>query len=286
MIDLHMHSTGSDGQYAPAELMKKAKAGGLTAVALTDHDSSSGLIEAGEIAAALGLEFFPGIEISCKYAGEMHMLGYGIRPMSEAIQKACAKFVELRELRARKIIAYLASKGVGISLADVRRKAGGQILGRPHFAQVMLEQGYVRTIREAFDRYLATPEFDKIERPKPAPEAGIKIIHDGGGVAVLAHPKSLKLAGDALERQVRTLVDAGLDGIETYYGAHTPEQIAEYHALALKYHLLETAGSDFHGEKVKPEISLGRRQGSADLLVSEEQEAEILLELRKHVPAK
>lgn len=269
MIDFHMHSTASDGEYAPAALMEKAKKAGLTTVALTDHDSVAGIAEAQAAAEQLGLSFIPGIEISCQYSGELHMLGYGIDPESEAIRKACAHFVELRDIRAQQILAFLAERGVHLTLADVEAQAGGRVLARPHFACAMLAKGYIQNYREAFDKYLATPEFDAIERPKPEPEEGIRIIHEGGGKAVLAHPMSLKLSGMAMEKKVEELVNAGLDGIEIYYGSHTPEQMEEYHALAWRFGLLETAGSDFHGENVKPDIVLGCRKGTREPLVSE-----------------
>ena len=269
MIDLHMHSTASDGQYEPVWLMEKAKKAGLTAVALTDHDAVVGIAEAQAAAERLGLHFIPGIEISCKYSGELHMLGYGIDFESEAIRKACARFVELRDIRAQQILAFLAERGVELTLEDVEAQAGGRVLARPHFARAMLAKGYIENYREAFDKYLATPEFDKIERPKPEPKEGIRIIHEGGGKAVLAHPVSLKLSGEALEKKVEELVNAGLDGIETYYGSHTQKQMDEYHALAQRFGLFETAGSDFHGEKVKPDIVLGCRKGTKEPLVSE-----------------
>lgn len=281
MIDLHTHSTGSDGQFRPSELVKKAYESGINVLAITDHDSTSGIAEGAEAARRLDIDFIPGIEISCQYPGEMHMLGYFIDIESEAIQAACRRFVELRDVRAQKIIDYLQSKGCDIKLSDVKEKAGGRILGRPHFAQVLLEKGFVPDYRAAFDRYLATPEFDRIERPKPEPEVGIKIIHDGGGIAVLAHPMSLKLEMDALDRKVEELCSYGLDGIETYYGKHSKEQIEAYHRLAQKYHLIETAGSDFHGEKVKKDIQIGRRAGTGDVLVDEKKGAEIVWRLKE-----
>lgn len=257
MIDLHAHTTASDGQYGPSDLVEKAHGLGIKYLAVTDHDSVSGVGQALQRARELGIECIPGIEISTAGAAEMHILGYGIDIDSEAVRQMCRRFVDLRRERAEKIIGYLQSKGVSIVLEDVYEYAKTELIARPHFARVLLENGYVGDIREAFDKYLATPEFDKIERPKPPPEEGIRMIHAAGGAAVLAHPVSLGLSGTELDAMVRKLLDAGLDGIETYYGQHSPEQKQEYHALASRYGLVETAGSDFHGENVKPDISLG-----------------------------
>jgi len=275
MLDLHTHTTASDGQYAPGMLVRKAKQQGITTLAITDHDSVDGLLEGKEEAERQGIEYIPGIEISVKSENEMHILGYFIDYKAPVIQKACDQFVQFRRERTGRIIEYLKNCGILITQEEVEKKAGLKVVGRPHFAQVLLEKGYVGSMREAFDRYLATPEFAKIERPKPSAKKGIQIIHEAGGIAVLAHPMTLKLEGDLLRKQLSLLKEWGLDGIETYYSKHSNEQILEYHKLALKYQFIETAGSDFHGETVKPDIFLGRKQNSDSLLVSMELQDEL-----------
>ncbi len=275
IVDLHMHSTASDGQYAPEALVKKVKEAGIGLMALTDHDSVGGVREAERAADEAGIEFIAGIELSIRHENELHMLGYGIDIQDQALQKFCAQLVRDRETRAERIITYLDSKGVKVTEEEVREKAGSNLIGRPHFAQILLEKGYVSSIQEAFDRYLATEEFSRIERPKPTAEEGLAMIHNAGGIAVLAHPHSLKKTGKALKEEVRALKERGMDGIESYYSTHTPKQVAEYHALAQSFQLLETAGSDFHGEKVKPAIFLGKKAGGRELLVDADRDLDL-----------
>ncbi len=267
IVDLHMHSNASDGQYAPDELVEKVKKAGISLMALTDHDSVGGVERAVKAAAEAGIRCIAGIELSIQHEAEFHLLGYGIDIDNAALGEFCAQLVRDRETRADKIIAYLASYGLTVTPEEVREKAGSNLIGRPHFAQVLVEKGYVGSIQEAFDRYLATEAFSRIERPKPTAEEGLAMIHGAGGVAVLAHPASLKKTGEELEREVCALKDLGLDGIETYYSTFDAGQIAEYHSLAQRYNLLETAGSDFHGEKIKPAIFLGKKAGGRELLV-------------------
>lgn len=275
MIDLHMHSTASDGQYTPEELVKLVKNAGIELMALTDHDSIAGVEEAQQVAHQNGICCIAGIELSIRHEQELHMLGLGIDTHNERLSRFCEQLVRDRDTRADKIISYLEEFGLTVLRQEVEAKAGSNVIGRPHFAQVLLEKGYVSSIQEAFDRYLATEGFSKIERPKPSAEEGIHMIHEAGGIAVLAHPVSLKKSGADLKQEISELVKEGLDGIETYYSTHTEKQIQEYHELAKKYQLIETAGSDFHGEKIKPAIVLGHKEGGHEILV----DAELLLDL-------
>lgn len=278
MIDLHIHSTASDGQYSPGELVKMAKSQGITAIALTDHDTVAGLREAQEAAEQAGITFVPGIEISVKtegVGGEFHILGYGIHPEHPVIQAMCSRFIALRSQREDKIFDFLAERGVSLTREQVECYAANGLVARPHFARAMVKAGYVSTVREAFDRYLAIPEFDRIERPKPSPEEGIHSILDAGGIPVLAHPVQLGLAEDALERLLRNLKKAGMKGVECYYSTHTPEQTRSFLSMAQKEGLIITGGSDFHGEKVKADIALGT--GIKDSLRVPDDLAEILL---------
>lgn len=248
--DLHTHTNASDGQYSPAEVVQKAKEAGIAYLAVTDHDTIDGLPEAMETGREYGLTVISGIELGAKEDRHMHILGYAFRPDDKALQALCRKLRQGRDERKYRIIDFLKSKGISLSLEEVEQTAGGSVIARPHFAQVMLRHGYVNSIREAFDRYLDTEEYQAIERYKADAATCIQIIHQAGGKAVLAHPYQLNLSDAALERTVANLKTAGLDGLECFYPQHTRQMEEHYLALACKFSLCVTGGSDFHGEKV------------------------------------
>lgn len=259
-IDLHTHTTASDGQYSPSELIKMAKEKGIERLAITDHDTVSGLDEAVRAAAKLGLDFVPGIEISTHKGVEIHMLGLGIDFKNEELVRKCEEFEQSRAERAQRICDYLNRLCIPVDLAEVKEYAGEGSIGRPHFAQWLQEHGYVASRKEAFSRYLNTPRFKAAtERVKPSPEEAISLIHGAGGIAVLAHPGLLKFGRKNQESLIRTLKAAGLDGIECFYSQHEKKQEEYYLRLAGEYNLKVSCGSDFHGEKVKPNISLGMK---------------------------
>ena len=194
MIDLHIHTTCSDGQFSPEETIRMAHQAGVTVAAVTDHDTVSGIVAASAAAVACGMTFFPGIEISVQGGKELHILGYGVHPDSDVLHQFCAKHAADRTERCGKMLAYLQKKGAAITLEDVRRCNQGKTSGRPHFARTLVELGYASSVQDAFEKYLTTPEFyARVERPKPTPEEGIRVIRSAGGVAVLAHPHQLKL---------------------------------------------------------------------------------------------
>ena len=226
LADLHTHSTASDGQYAPAALVEKAAAAGIQVLAVTDHDTIDGAEEAVRAGTALGLTVLRGVELGAAEDRHMHILGLHLGPECPALTALC------RKLRASRDVA------------------------RPHFAQVMLRRGYVTSLREAFDRYLDSDEYQRIERWKAGAAECIAAVHSAGGRAVLAHPYQLGYADDRLEETLRTLREKGLDGLECFYPRHTPGQTAAYLRLAEKYGLHITAGSDFHGEAVRPDTRL------------------------------
>lgn len=258
MIDLHIHTTRSDGQFSPKGTMRLAKKAGVTVAAVTDHDTVAGLAEAAEAAKNLEMDFFPGIELSVQGERELHILGYGIDRESPELLTFCKAQKDSRVERVGHILAYLARKGVPVTIEDVLKVNHGAATGRPHFARTLVEKGYVSSTEEAFDKFLTTDEYyEKVERKKATPAEGMEVLRRAGGVAVLAHPHWLHLSGEALEKLVRRLIADGLSGIEVYYSRHTPEQTREYLSLAKKYDLLVTCGSDFHGYAVKPDISLG-----------------------------
>jgi predicted metal-dependent phosphoesterase TrpH len=258
LIDLHLHTNRSDGQYSPRALVRLAAKQGVSLMAITDHDTIDGVAEGAEAAREAGIDFIPGIEISVKGNRELHILGYCIDCENPELLRMNAEFVRLRGLREERIYAYLEGKGVPVSRADVRRHAAGDMVGRPHFARALVEAGYAADFRDAFVKYLATPDFYAIERPKPLPETGIGVIRAAGGVAVLAHPVSLRLTAPELDALLAELARNGLRGLECYYSSHSIEQTELYLSLARKHGLVVTGGSDFHGERVRQDVAIGR----------------------------
>lgn len=258
IIDLHTHTTYSDGELTPYELISKAKSIGCTRIAITDHDTVGGIAEGRKAAFESGIEFIPGIEISTQEKEEVHILGYGIDEHNEQLCKKCQEFADSRAKRAELICEFFARRGIVIPLEEVRRIAGGEIIGRPHFAAYLEQHGLVSSRKEAFSRYLNSYDFHKeVTRQKPTPEEAIQLIHESGGKAVLAHPGLLKKNSMEVDLFIATLKRAGLDGIECIYNKHTPAQIEKFWALAKKYNLKTGCGSDFHGEHVKPGVELG-----------------------------
>lgn len=253
MVDLHTHTSASDGQYSPSQVVCMAKKAGITCLAVTDHDTISGLQEARGAGKEYGITVVRGIELGAKEKRHLHIVGLGFCENAIELQMLCNKLRQSRDERKYRIVDFLREKGIEISLDEVTELAGGEVIARPHFAQVMLRHGYVSSIREAFDRYLDTDEYQRIERFKAPAAECIEVIHQGGGKAILAHPYQLGMTDDALEQQIAQLKDVGLDGIECYYPQHTPEMTRRYLEFAQKYDLYVSGGSDFHGEAVHPE---------------------------------
>lgn len=268
IADLHTHSTASDGQYAPGELIRRGKDRGLEVLALTDHDTVAGLDEAVRAGERLEMRVLRGVELSAKEYPNLHILGYGFAEGPSRLTELCREMRERRNKRKYEIIDYLRTKGVDIPLAEVEALASGGVVGRPHFAQVVVNHGYAACNREVFDRWLDTEEFQEINnRFKVDAGTCLEAIKRSGGRASLAHPYQVRLEDEALEELVAQLKEGGLDAIECYYPRHTPEQTAFYQRLAEKYDLHITGGSDFHGEKVKPDIQLAAWELELDWLL-------------------
>ena len=257
LCDLHTHTAASDGQYLPRQLVELAGEKGLQVLAVTDHDTIAGVDEAMAAGAELSLRVIRGVELSAREHPNFHILGYGFRDGETELARLCEKFRAGRDERKYRIVDFLRQKGVDIDLAEVEELAGGEVIARPHFAQVMVRRGYAATNREAFDRYLDTEEFRQtVKRFKADARTCVEAIKAAGGKASLAHPYQMGLPDGELEALVKRLKGWGLDAIECHYPKYTPEQQVWYLHLAEQYRLHATGGSDFHGERVKPDIQL------------------------------
>jgi predicted metal-dependent phosphoesterase TrpH len=270
-IDLHIHSTASDGTHAPQEIVAMAAKLGLQAIAITDHDTLDGSRQAFTCDKPTSLSLLSGIEISvqapayCNIKGSLHILGYGIDPEDPPLLQALKKFQTIRKERILRIVDRMNQLGTPLTVQLVKDEAGNGTPGRPHVASAMVKAGYAKDINDAFDRYLGNGKPACIEKARMKCEKAFDLIHSAGGIPVLAHPYLIPCrTQDDLERLVKNLCDLGLKGLEIYYPQHTPEGIAHYLQLADKYGLLVTGGTDFHGELI-PEIALGR--GSGDFFV-------------------
>ena len=226
LADLHTHSTASDGQYSPAQVVQRAGQAGVEVLALTDHDTIDGVEEAVQAGKTLGMTVLRGVELGAKEARHLHILGLALPRDCAPLARLCRKLLDGRNERKYRIVDFLKEKGVPVDLAEVEQLAGGEVIARPHFAQVMVRHGYVKDSREAFDRYLDTEEYQRIERFKASAADCIAAIRQSGGRAVLAHPCQLKLPMEELEQLVRRLKEAGLEGMECYYPEHTPQMAA------------------------------------------------------------
>lgn len=242
-VDLHVHSTASDGVLSPSEVVSTALARGLSVLALTDHDTLSGVAEAQAAAAGTGLEVIPGAEVNSEGAwGDLHILGYCLDPESPLLKKRLEAMRDARLGRARKMLEKLGQMGMPLDWEEVRALAAGESVGRPHVARALLNRGYVTSIQAAFDRYIANDGPAYVPRLRLTPAEVIEAIRTAGGVAVLAHP----VHSSAVDL-IPELVPLGLQGLEVYYPGHSQRDVQELLALCRRYGLLATGGSDFHG---------------------------------------
>ncbi len=266
MIDLHCHSTVSDGTDSPTALVDLARAAGLHALAITDHDTLDHVDESVRAGAAVGVRVVPACELSCTTppgVGTMHLLVY-FPAAQGALEDALFALRGGRDERNMQIVERLRETGVDITMADVLRETGDGTVGRPHIAAALVHKGYVDSIDEAFDTWLARGRPAYLERTRLSPGDALRLAHDAGAVTSLAHPGSLDLDDDALDGFVGALVDDGLDALECEYARYTREERDEYRALAGRHGLLPTGGSDYHGA-YKPDLRLGVGRGDLDV---------------------
>jgi len=260
-IDLHLHTTHSDGSLRPAEVLALAKQADVTALAITDHDITTGIPEATVTGQELGIEIIPGVEIS-SFDGknELHILGYYLDWQDDLLNERLSTLRASRHRRNPLIIERLRAAGLDVTYEEVRAIAGTESVGRPHIARLLMEKKYVTSAKEAFDRFLAEGKPAYVARELPTPAEAVGWIREAKGVAVLAHPTWVRETGEGLRNCVAGLKAVGLGGVEVHYSTHTKSQTASYLEMARRLDLLVTGGSDFHG-LTKPDIAVGTGRG-------------------------
>lgn len=254
-VDLHIHSSASDGRFSPAEIIRKSAEAGLTVIALADHDNIDSIAPALEAARDFPqLKVIPGVEISVDVPeGEVHMLGYFIDYTDQELLANLERMGNSRQKRAQGMIAKLANLGLTIEWERVREIAGKGSVGRPHIAQALLEKGYISSIKEAFTKYIGWGGPAYVEREKMSPAEAVELILRAKGLPVLAHP----LTFNDPETLIIRLKKSGLVGLEAYYKNYTREEINRLVSLAEKYGLIATGGSDYHGLDDSDEVMIG-----------------------------
>jgi len=266
-IDLHVHTTASDGTSSPSEIFTLACKLQLGAIAITDHDTIDGVREALRLGIPSFLQFMTGVEISATpppsfhCPGSFHILGYGIRIEDPVLNQTLLKLQDARKNRNPRIIERLNTLGIDVSLEEVRQFAGDGLLGRPHIARVMVDKGFAQSINDAFDKYLGKGKPAYVDKFRVDTRQAITLIRGAGGIPVLAHPYLLEAENEkVLEDLVVTMKNMGLMGLEVHYPDHPPAHTAQYIELAKRRHLLMSGGTDFHGT-LKPQIQMGTGNG-------------------------
>lgn len=267
-VDLHTHSTASDGSVSPSRLVAMAGEAGLTHLALTDHDTLEGWEQAAKAAAGLDLELIPGVELSLDYDdGGMHLLVLWLRPGDGPLQGRLQGLQDGRTGRNERIVEILSDLNMPITIDEVMEEAGGGSVGRPHIAAVMMNRGYVPDIRTAFDLWLGSGQPAYVGRDRLAPQEAIELARQSGAVPILAHPHTLGITtAPAMADELNRLRRSGLVGLEAHYAGYRRHERAGYADLARRFDLVPSGGSDYHGS-YKPGLELGT--GYGDLSVPE-----------------
>ena len=260
IIDLHVHSTESDGTLTPKDLVAEAKKAGLAAFALTDHDTCQGVCKAMPLAASAGIELIPGIELSTDYHGkEVHIVGLYIDIENEQLLKKTAEYRKCRSERNALMVEALQKEGLSITMEELVAENPDCVITRANIARFLYEHGQIKSVREAFDRYIGDHCKCYVGRLKVASTDAVRLIKEAGGTAILAHPLLYGLSNTNLQKMIDELKPAGLDGLEAIYSTYTGEE-QQMKRLARENGLLISGGSDFHGSN-KPDIALGRGRG-------------------------
>lgn len=261
IIDLHVHSTESDGTLTPEDLVAEAKKAGLAAFALTDHDTCQGVCKAMPLAASAGIELIPGIELSTDYHGkEVHIVGLYINTENEQLLKKTAEYRKCRSERNALMVEALRKEGISITMEELAAENPDCVITRANIARFLYEHGQIKSVREAFDRYIGDHCKCYVGRLKVASTDAVRLIKEAGGTAILAHPLLYGLSNTNLQKMIDELKPVGLDGLEAIYSTYTTGEEQQMKRLARENGLLISGGSDFHGSN-KPDIALGRGRG-------------------------
>jgi 3',5'-nucleoside bisphosphate phosphatase len=262
--DLHVHTSASDGALTPSQVVERAKSLGLSGIAVTDHDTVAGLAEALSAGEHVGIDVITGVEFSVESEKEMHILGYCVGH-ARKLEHVFLNLNKARRERNPMIVDKLRQLGMDITIDEVEKEAGESVVGRPHIARVLMKKGYVGSIKDAFERYLAAGRPGYAYRKKLMPHRAIELILEQGGLPVLAHPKLLHLSAVELEQLVTGLAQGGLWGIEAYYPSHTPDEAGLFCDIARRAGLFVTSGSDFH-DGIRNELDMGCAWAEDDML--------------------
>ena len=257
MIDLHSHTRHSDGDRTPAQLLAEAAAAGVEVLSVTDHDTVSGIAECREAARAVSVRLVAGIELSCDLHGrEVHILGHFLDETSPALGKLARAMLQERRERMERMVARAASTGLsGVTMEKVVARSGGDNLGRPHLARVLVDCGHAHSIKDAFDRLLHPRGSLWVDRRRLSVEEALEIVHGAGGTASVAHPG----ANGISRQELKSMAEVGLDAVEAWHPEHPPNQAEAFTRWGEELGMLATAGSDYHGPTVQPDRKLGDR---------------------------
>lgn len=268
MFDLHVHTTASDGEFSPSKILEKAKNLNLDTISITDHDTTDGIREAIKYSKKININFIPGIELNAHVPkGKMHILGYYFNINDTSFLLTMKSLKKEREDRNNKFIQEFNKQGINITIENLKKYSTGNIISKPHFARALLDKGYINDIEEAYSNYFNVSPMKDIKRKSLSPQEAITLIKKAGGIAILAHPITLKLNYDELKLEIKTLKKLGLDGIECYNSIHSPKDIKELIEIAKEYDMLITGGSDYHGPISTPnyEIAKGKNNNISNM---------------------
>ena len=264
-IDLHTHSLCSDGAQTPTDVVRTAKEAGLSAIALSDHDSIAGVQEAMDAGKALGVEVIPAVELSAQSDTELHILGYFVDIHNKKLQDMMAYALQVRNERQEEVCRKLNEQGFDITMDELRAEAGGNdVLCRAHFAQIMVRKGYAESVKDAFNRYLSVGCYAYSNRQALTGPEAVSLIREAGGIAVAAHLHLIKKPDDELKEYLKSLIPYGLDGVEGYYSDYTEDMNQRYRAMAKELGLVISGGTDYHGAN-KPHLSIGKGRGELEI---------------------
>lgn len=262
MIDLHTHSTASDGTCTPSQLISYAAEKNVSVIALTDHDNLDGILEAQSKAKELGIEFIPGIEISIEWpSGEFHLLGLGLKKAGEKLLETIEFLKSERDSRNKKIIQKLSEQNINISYEELIEKAGTKTIGRPHFAKLLMEKGIIKKTQQAFDLFFAKGRPCYVSKTGENLKKAVEAIKESGGIPVQAHPMSMYVSWGKMEETMLEIKKAGVEGLEAHHPGIRLSEARRLEELAQILGMFTTAGSDFHGEKVRADRKIGHSSG-------------------------